>query len=85
VIRADEPKVWMETLIERLAALRPEVYGELTRDQLGAALKPYGIATAQVWGTDPATGKGANRRGIDRAALAETVAERNRRRGDQAA
>ncbi|WP_433210997.1 cell division protein FtsK [Dactylosporangium sp. CS-047395] len=85
VIRADEPKVWMETLIERLAALRPEVYGELTRDQLGAALKPYGIATGQVWGTDPATGKGANRRGIDRAALTEAVAQRNRRRGDQAA
>ncbi|GAA3298262.1 cell division protein FtsK [Dactylosporangium vinaceum] len=85
VIRTDEAKVWMETLIERLAALRPEVYGDLTRDQLGAALKPYGIATGQVWGTDPTTGKGANRRGIDRAALAEAIADRNRRRGDSAA
>ncbi|WP_238016003.1 cell division protein FtsK [Dactylosporangium sp. AC04546] len=85
VIRTDEPKLWMETLIERLGGLRPEVYRELTRDQLGAALKPYGINTTQVWGTDPTTGKGANRRGIERAALAEAVADRNRRRGDQAA
>ena len=38
--------------MERLVALRPEVYADLTRDQLGAALKPYGITTTQVWGTD---------------------------------
>ena len=85
VIRADEPKVWMETLIARLAGLRPEVYGDLTREQLGAALKPYGISTTQVWGTDPDTGKSANRRGVERSAVADAVAERNRRRGDQAA
>jgi S-DNA-T family DNA segregation ATPase FtsK/SpoIIIE len=80
VIPVTEPKVWMETLTDRLAALRPDVYGGLTRDQLGAALKPYGISTSQVWGTDPVTGKGANRRGIDRATVAELVADRNRRR-----
>ncbi|WP_433215702.1 cell division protein FtsK [Dactylosporangium sp. CS-047395] len=85
VFQADEAKLWAETLVERLIALRPEVYAELTRDQLGAALKPYGITTTQVWGTDPATGKGANRRGIDRTAVAEAVAERNRRQGDSAA
>lgn len=85
VIHADEPKVWMETLVARLAGLRPEVYGDLTREQLGAAMKPYGISTTQVWGTDPDTGKSANRRGVDRSAVADAVAERNRRRGDQAA
>ena len=58
---------------------------DLTRDQLVAALKPYGVTTAQVWGTDPATGKGANRRGYDRQRIAEAVAERNGRRGDSAA
>ncbi|MEV0569401.1 cell division protein FtsK [Dactylosporangium sp. NPDC050588] len=85
VIRADEPKVWMETLVARLAGLRPELYGDLTREQLGAAMKPYGISTTQVWGTDPDTGKSANRRGVERSAVADAVAERNRRRGDQAA
>ncbi|GAA2603030.1 FtsK/SpoIIIE domain-containing protein [Dactylosporangium fulvum] len=85
LFRADEPKLWAETLVERLTALRPEVYADLTRDQLGAALKPYGITTTQVWGTDPVTGKGANRRGIDRTAVADAVAERNRRKDDSAA
>jgi DNA segregation ATPase FtsK/SpoIIIE, S-DNA-T family len=80
VIPANEPKAWAETLVERLAELRPEAYAELTRDQLTAALKPYGITTGQVWGTDPQTGKGANRRGIDRAHVAEAVAQRNRNR-----
>ncbi|GAA3254381.1 cell division protein FtsK [Dactylosporangium siamense] len=85
VIRADEPKVWTETLVTRLAGLRPDVYGDLTREQLSAALKPYGISTSQVWGSDPDTGKSANRRGLERSAIADAVADRNRRRGDQAA
>ncbi|GAA3457699.1 hypothetical protein [Dactylosporangium matsuzakiense] len=85
VYRAEEPKLWAETIVERLTALRPEVYGDLTRDHLTTALKPYGITTTQVWGTDPATGKGANRRGIERSIVTEAVAERNRRRGEPAA
>jgi S-DNA-T family DNA segregation ATPase FtsK/SpoIIIE len=85
VLPVTEPKVWMEILAERLSNLRPEVYGEMTRDQLNAALKPHGITTGQVWGTDPATGKGANRRGIDRQTVTDAVAERNRNRGDKAA
>ncbi|WBB81288.1 FtsK/SpoIIIE domain-containing protein [Micromonospora sp. WMMD882] len=85
VVPAGEAKVWTEILTERLADLRPDVYGDLTRDQLTAALKPYGITTGQVWGTDPTTGRGANRRGIDRTHVADTVAERNRQRRDKAA
>ncbi|MGC5288974.1 cell division protein FtsK [Micromonospora sp. DT231] len=85
VLPSTEPKVWAETLTERLADLNGEAYGDLTRDQLTAALKPYGVTTGQVWGTDPATGKGANRRGIDRADITDAVAERNKRRGDKAA
>ncbi|MEU7868297.1 cell division protein FtsK [Dactylosporangium sp. NPDC049140] len=62
-----EPKQWSEVVCERLAALRPAAYAGITRDQLTAALKPHGLATGQVWGTYPGTGKGANRRGLDRA------------------
>ncbi|MFF3865056.1 cell division protein FtsK [Micromonospora sp. NPDC001898] len=85
VVPATEGKVWAETLTERLAELNADAYADLTRDQLTAALKPYGITTGQVWGTDPTTGKGANRRGIDRADITNAVAERNKRRGDKAA
>jgi DNA segregation ATPase FtsK/SpoIIIE, S-DNA-T family len=79
VIPPSEPKVWSETVVARLAVLRPEVYGTLTRDQLTAALKPYGITTGQVWGTTP-DGRGANRRGIDRQAVADAATQRDRRR-----
>ncbi|MFF3868009.1 FtsK/SpoIIIE domain-containing protein [Micromonospora sp. NPDC001898] len=85
VVPADEPKVWTEILAERLAEANPDAYADLTRDQLTAALKPYGITTGQVWGTDPTTAKGANRRGIDRSHVAEAVAERNKQRRDKAA
>jgi DNA segregation ATPase FtsK/SpoIIIE, S-DNA-T family len=71
--------VWSETVLERLATLRPEVYGELTRDQFTAALKPYGITTGQVWGTT-GDGRGANRRGIDRHAVTDAATQRDRRR-----
>jgi DNA segregation ATPase FtsK/SpoIIIE, S-DNA-T family len=79
VIPPREAKVWSETVVERLAALRPDLYGTLTRDQLTAALKPYGITTGQVWGTTP-DGRGANRRGIDRQAVADAATQRERRR-----
>jgi S-DNA-T family DNA segregation ATPase FtsK/SpoIIIE len=72
VFHPSETKQWSETLVDRLAELRPEVYGPwgelptgaVKASQLSAALKPCGVTTAQVWGTDPATGQGANRRGV---------------------
>ncbi|WP_199565363.1 cell division protein FtsK [Spongiactinospora rosea] len=73
VVGAGEAKVWNETVIARLADLRPEVYGGWEVEQLTAMLKPHGIKTVQVWGTT-APGKGANRRGIIR----EDIAERSR-------
>lgn len=85
VVPVSEPKIWMETLTERLSELRPQLYAEMTRDQITAALRPYGISTGQVWGTDPATGRGANRRGIERSHIAEAVTERNKQRKDKAA
>lgn len=78
VVPASEDKVWNETVVERLAALRPEVYGGWKPEQLTAALKPYGIKTDQIGRR--IDGKTVNRRGIERQHIADTVAERNRRR-----
>jgi S-DNA-T family DNA segregation ATPase FtsK/SpoIIIE len=81
VMSDSEPKLWTDTLVERLTALRPDVYAGLTRDQLVAALKPHGISTGQVWGTDPDTGKGANRKGITRAHVLDALTKRDRDNG----
>lgn len=76
---AEEPKVWSETVVARLAELRPDVYGGWEPEQLAYTLKPHGIPTGQVWGkTDE--GKGANRRGIERTKVANAVAERDGKR-----
>ncbi|WP_406294668.1 cell division protein FtsK [Streptomyces sp. NBC_00624] len=82
VIPADESKVWNETVVERLAELRPERYGDWVRmsgeeqtAHLTAALKPYGIAAGQVGRR--IDGKFVNKRGIKRDDIAATVAERN--------
>jgi S-DNA-T family DNA segregation ATPase FtsK/SpoIIIE len=69
-------KAWSEDVIARLAELRPEVYGQWSREQLAAALKPYGIRTVQVWGTTE-DGKGANRRGVRRTDITAAIARRD--------
>ncbi|MGH3876499.1 MAG: cell division protein FtsK [Actinophytocola sp.] len=73
VLPAGQDKVWSETVVDRLADLRPEIYGPWAEQdgktkstQLAAALKPYGITTSQTWGSGP-DGKSGNRRGIARA------------------
>ncbi|MFF5265381.1 cell division protein FtsK [Actinomadura viridis] len=65
-------KVHSQTLVDRLAELRPNTYGAWADQdgtgkarQLTAALKPYGITTPQVWGPDE-TGKGRNLKGVHR-------------------
>jgi S-DNA-T family DNA segregation ATPase FtsK/SpoIIIE len=78
VVPADQAKVWNQTVVARLAELRPDRYGGWEPEQLTAALKRHGVSVGQVWGTDPGTGEGANRRGITRAQVAE-AAERARR------
>jgi S-DNA-T family DNA segregation ATPase FtsK/SpoIIIE len=72
VTRPEEAKVWSETIVDRLAELRPDIYAEWAAqdprakaNQLSAALKPFGIETQQVYGKT-AEGKPANRRGIVR-------------------
>jgi S-DNA-T family DNA segregation ATPase FtsK/SpoIIIE len=81
-----EPKLWSETVVTRLAGLRPAVYGpwaglepEERAGQLTAALKPYGVRPGQVWGTT-GDGKGANRRGITRADIIKAITDRNENR-----
>ncbi|KPC82408.1 cell division protein FtsK [Streptomyces sp. NRRL S-4] len=76
VVPAEEPKLWSEVVVARLAELRPDVYGGWEPEQLAAALKPHGISTGQVWGKTEA-GKGANRRGIERSHILTSIAERD--------
>ncbi|WP_240686893.1 FtsK/SpoIIIE domain-containing protein [Amycolatopsis suaedae] len=85
VLGADETKVWSETIVDRLAALRPEVYGAWAEldgrtkaNQLAAGLKPYGVETGQVHGKTEG-GKTANRRGVVRADV-EAAANTHRRK-----
>ncbi|WBO66759.1 cell division protein FtsK [Streptomyces camelliae] len=79
VVPSEEPKVWSETVVARLAELRPDVYAGWEPEQLAYMLKPHGVPTLQVWGkTD--SGKGANRRGIERARITAAIAERDGKR-----
>ncbi len=75
VVPADEPKVWSETVVARLAELRPDVYDGWDPEGLSAALKPHGISTIQVGRR--VNGKVVNRRGIDRSHIVTTIAERD--------
>ncbi|MFI6331087.1 cell division protein FtsK [Micromonospora chersina] len=80
VVPASEAKVWCRTVAARLAELRPEVYDGWDAERVTVALKPFGVKVGQTWGTDPDTGKGANRGGFERAAIIAAIAERNRKR-----
>nr|WP_203674111.1 MULTISPECIES: cell division protein FtsK [unclassified Streptomyces] len=85
VLPADEAKVWNETVVERLADLRPERYGawaqmsgEEQTAHLTATLKPYGITAGQVGRR--IDGKFVNKRGIKRDDITTAIAERNQNR-----
>ncbi|MFD1547141.1 FtsK/SpoIIIE domain-containing protein [Nonomuraea guangzhouensis] len=82
VTTAKEEKVWNSTIVDRLAELRPDAYGQwagLEDDAktatLTARLKEYGVKTEDTWGRDTA-GKGRNRKGFNRADVAEALAKR---------
>jgi S-DNA-T family DNA segregation ATPase FtsK/SpoIIIE len=82
-----EAKLWSETVVTRLAELRPEVYGpwgglepDARAAQLTNALRPYGVRTGQVWGTTE-DGKSANRRGITRDDITTAITQRDQKRG----
>ncbi|MBT2440064.1 cell division protein FtsK [Streptomyces sp. ISL-36] len=76
VLAEGEKAVWCERIATRLTALRPDTYAGWKGENVTAAMKPYGIKTGQVWGTTD-DGKGANRRGIDRADITAAVTRRN--------
>lgn len=72
VMAPGEDKVHSQVLVDRLAELRPTVYGPWAdldptgkARQLATALKPHGIGTPQVWGQDE-TGRGRNLKGVHR-------------------
>lgn len=84
VMGRSEDKVWSEVIVDRLAELDPGTYGPWAElegrakaDQLGTVLKPFGIKTDQVWGKAE-TGKGANRRGIERQHIIDIITKRNK-------
>nr|WP_254394275.1 cell division protein FtsK [Streptomyces buecherae] len=85
VVPASEPKAWNETVVDRLAELRPEQYGawaqmsgEEKTAHLTAQLKPHGIRPGQV--ARRIEGKTINQRGITRADVAAKVAESSQTR-----
>jgi S-DNA-T family DNA segregation ATPase FtsK/SpoIIIE len=87
VVPAKEAKAWNDVTVDKLADLRPEVYGTWGQlepadkaRQLTTALKPYGIATGQVGRR--IDGKTVNRTGFERAHIATAIADRNRK-GDK--
>lgn len=71
----DDERLWSETICQRLASLRPSTYTGWTPTALAAALRPYGLASAQKWGTDD-DGQARNRNGYDRTDIARAHAER---------
>jgi S-DNA-T family DNA segregation ATPase FtsK/SpoIIIE len=86
-----EPKLWSETVVTRLAELRPDTYGpwagmepDARATQLTTALRPYGIRTGQVWGTTD-DGRGANRRGVTRDDITNALTQRDQKRGPSGA
>jgi S-DNA-T family DNA segregation ATPase FtsK/SpoIIIE len=81
VMGPDEKAVWCERLADRLAQLRPDVYGEWKGENVTTTVKAWGIKTDQVWGTTD-DGEGKNRRGIKRA---DVVAAITRREADRLA
>ncbi|MER5211970.1 cell division protein FtsK [Streptomyces sp. NPDC002838] len=76
VFRPDEEQLWCERIAARLVESWPDVYGEWTTATVAPNLKPWGVATADVWATGD-DGKGTTKRGIKRADVAAAVTRRD--------
>ncbi|MGN9802091.1 cell division protein FtsK [Micromonospora sp. L32] len=69
---ATEDALWSELIVDRLARMRPEIYGDWTVTTLGAALKSTGVKTVSIhrkldgmWTGNPhPEGKGWTRYGV---------------------
>jgi S-DNA-T family DNA segregation ATPase FtsK/SpoIIIE len=79
---AGEDAVWNETLIERLTALRPDVYTGWQPVQLTSALSTYGVPVGQI-GRRLDGGKTINRRGPTLADITTAITRRNRGDGPE--
>lgn len=75
-----EDAAWNETLLERLAELRPDVYTGWKPAQLTAALAVHDVPVAQVGRRAGQGGKTVNRRGPTHADITTAITERNRNR-----
>jgi S-DNA-T family DNA segregation ATPase FtsK/SpoIIIE len=84
VFAPGEDWLWSEVIAARLAEQWPTTYHGTTPASLAASLKPYGLAPAQVWGTDPDAGEGRNRRGYLRDAVTTAWLATRRTNGDSA-
>ncbi|MFG2851860.1 cell division protein FtsK [Streptomyces mirabilis] len=85
VLGKGEAKVWSETIVDRLADLRPETYGAWAElepkpkaEALSNALKPFGVGTLQI--SRRIDGEQVNKRGIKRDDIATAITERNKKR-----
>jgi S-DNA-T family DNA segregation ATPase FtsK/SpoIIIE len=74
-----EDAAWNETLLERLAQLRPDTYRGWEPVQLTAALATHGIKAGQIGRR--IDGKTVNRRGPSHADVLTAVTQRNQNRG----
>jgi len=70
-----EDRLWSETICARLVEDWPDTYTGWGPSELAAALTPYNIDTAQMWGKDQ-EGKGHNRRGVVRQHVLDAIAAR---------
>ncbi len=85
VLGKGEAKVWSDAIVDRLADLRPDVYGAWAEldakpkaEALTAALKPFGVATDQI--SRRIDGRQVNKRGIKRDDIAAAITQRNEKR-----
>ncbi|MFL6074328.1 MAG: hypothetical protein ACJ73S_13110 [Mycobacteriales bacterium] len=76
---AEQDKAWNETLLERLADLRPQLYRGWEPEQLTAALKPHGVKVAQIGRR--VDGEFVNRRGPALTDIQAAITQRNEKRG----
>ncbi|WP_262059686.1 cell division protein FtsK [Streptomyces sp. STR69] len=76
IFHPDEEQLWCERIATRLAASWPDLYGEWTTTSVAPALKPWGIATTDVWAqTDD--GESTTRRGIRRTDITAAITRRD--------
>jgi S-DNA-T family DNA segregation ATPase FtsK/SpoIIIE len=63
-----EDRLWTEVILARLAEAHPAAFTGWSPATLAGALRPFGLSSTQVWGSDE-TGAGRNRNGYPRQAV----------------